>query len=303
MADYPEFILAHGCLGPVSFDERVRAAADAGFTAIGYSVLEFSALAPEGMTLDEITTTLTSNGVRVAELEIALGFDAGFNEPGAGAPPRWGPPSFPFDVPCFDGPTQEVLIEMVERLRPDHLNILGTYGPGGSRAAERMAALCDRVADHGTTVAVEFMAGTSVPDIPTAVDLLADVARDNAGVCLDTWHYERGNHAPGALDTLAREHVAVIQISDGPRRPKDPDDYFSETMHSRLFPGEGEWDLVGTLRGLAARGVRAPWSVEVIADEVHAMDPVAAAKALHGSLEKLAGDVYADLPTAGTVGN
>lgn len=303
MADYPEFILAHGCLGPVSFEERVRAAAEAGFTAIGYSVLEFSALAAEGVTLADLTSTLTSHGVRVAELEIALGFDAGYNEPGAGAPPRWGPPSFPFDVPCFDGPTQEALLEMVEWLTPDHVNILGTYGAGGSRAGERMAALCDRVAAHGTTVAVEFMAGTSVPDIPTAVALLADVDRTNAGVCLDTWHYERGAHAPGSLETLASDQVSVVQISDGSQRPRTPDDYFAETMHLRQFPGDGEWDLVGMLRGLVARGVRAPWSVEVISDEVQAMEPGTAARALRASLEQLAGQVFVGLPPAGPVGN
>ncbi|GAA1549035.1 sugar phosphate isomerase/epimerase family protein [Nocardioides humi] len=302
MAEYPEFILAHGCLGPVSFEERIRAAAEAGFTAIGYSVLEFNALAAEGVTLDDLTGTLKAHGVRVSELEIALGFDAGFNEPGAGAPPRWGPPSFPFDVPCFDGATQVALLEMVERLGPDHVNVLGTYGPGGSRAGERMAALCDRVSAHGATVAVEFMAGTSVPDVPTAVGLLADVDRANAGVCLDTWHYERGAHAPGALDALASDRVTVVQISDGPRRPANPDDYFAETMHLRRFPGDGEWDLVGMLRGLVARGVRAPWSIEVLSDEVQAMDPGAAARALRASLDQLAREVFADLPNAGPVG-
>jgi len=303
MPEYPEFILAHGCLGPVSFEERVRAAADAGFPAIGYSVLEFGALAAEGVTLDDIVGTLKVHGVRVAELEIALGFDAGFNEPGAGAAPRWGPPSFPFDVPCFDGPTQDALLEMVDRLEPDHVNVLGTYGAGGSRAAERMAALCDRVAGYGATVAVEFMAGTSVPDVPTAVDLLADVGRVNAGVCVDTWHYERGHHAPGALDALAPERVAVVQISDGPRAPVTGDDYFAETMHLRQLPGDGEWDLVGLLRDLVARGVRAPWSVEVISDDVHAMAPGAAARVLHASLETLADQVFADVPAQAPVGN
>lgn len=303
MIDYPEFILAHGCLGPVSFEERVRAAANAGFTAIGYSVLEFIALAADGMTLDDLTRTLKSHGVRVSELEIALGFDAGFNEPGAGKPPRWGPPSFPFDVPCFDGPTQDALMKMIERLGPDHVNILGTYGSGGSLAGERMAALCDEAAVHGTTVAVEFMAGTSVPDVSTAVDLLAEVDRANAGLCFDTWHYERGAHAPGALDVLANDHVAVVQISDGPRRPKYPDDYFAETMHLRQFPGDGEWDLVGMLRALVARGVQAPWSIEVISDEVQSMDPDAAASALRASLEQLAAQVFGGLPTSGSVGN
>lgn len=294
MADYPEFVLAHGCLGPVSFEERVRAAADAGFTAIGYSALEYAALAAEGVTLDDLAGTLDVHGVRVSELEIALGFDAGFNEPGAGAAPRWGPPSFPFDVPCFDGATQDLLLEMVERLRPDHVNVLGTYGAGGSRAGERMAALCDKVGPHGAVVAVEFMAGTSVPDLDTAADLLVDVDRDNAGVCFDIWHYERGNHLPGALDGLAGDRVTVVQISDGPLRPSVPDDYFAETMHLRKLPGDGEWDLVSMLRGLVARGVRAPWSIEVISDAIQAMDAGLAARTLHASLEELATRVFAD---------
>jgi sugar phosphate isomerase/epimerase len=191
----------------------------------------------------------------------------------------------------------------VDSLVPDHVNVLGTYGAGGSRAAERMAALCDRVAGYGATVAVEFMAGTSVPDVPTAVDLLVDVGRVNAGVCVDTWHHERGHHAPGALDALAPERVAVVQISDGPRAPVTGDDYFAETMHLRQLPGDGEWDLVGLLRDLVARGVRAPWSVEVISDDVHAMAPGAAARVLHASLETLADQVFAHVPAQAPVGN
>lgn len=293
MPDYPEFILAHGCLGPVSFDERVRVAAEAGFGAIGYSVLEFGALASDGVTLDDIVNTLRAHDVRVSELEIALGFDAGYNEPGAGAAPRWGPPSFPFDVPCFDAATQETLLAMVDRLAPDHVNVLGTYGDGGARSAERMAALCDRVSSHGATVAVEFMAGTSVPNIPAAVALLAEVDRPNAGVCVDTWHYERGNHVAGALDAISPDRVAVVQISDGPRVPVTPDDYFAETMHLRQFPGDGEWDLVGLLRGMLERGVTAPWSVEVISNDVQSLAPEVAARRLHGSLTSLADRVLA----------
>jgi sugar phosphate isomerase/epimerase len=47
------------------------------------------------------------------------------------------------------------------------------------------------------------------------------------------------------------------------RREADP---IAETLHRRLVPGEGDADLVGLLRHLAAGGCTAPIGVEVFSD-------------------------------------
>jgi sugar phosphate isomerase/epimerase len=287
----PEFVLAYGCLGDISFTERVAAAASAGFTKIGFSVFEYEKAREAGADVEDYAQILDDHGVAVFELEIALGFDAGYQENGEPAP-RWGPPSFPWDVPSYDWVSQEDLFDLIEVLRPNHVNVLGSWGTGHpDKAAERFGALCDRAAPFGTKVAIEFMPGTSIPDVASVAPIIEQAGRANGGVCFDNWHFERGGNGENALSLLPADKVTVVQLSDGTRNPAR-DDYFAETMHLRRFPGEGEWDVAGLLKTLAGRGVTAPWSIEVLSDEVAARPAGEAARALYLSLENLASQVW-----------
>jgi sugar phosphate isomerase/epimerase len=284
----PDFVLAYGCLGAMPFTERVEAAAMAGFTKIGFSVFEYQQARADGGKAADYARVLADHGVSIFELEIALGFDAGYQEAGEPAP-RWGPPSFPWDVPSFDRATQDDLFEMVEVLRPQNVNVLGSWGGGDpERAAERFAALCDRAAPFGTKVAIEFMPGTNIPDVAAVALIIEAAARQNGAVCFDNWHFERGGNPASALTRLPADKVAVIQISDGTAAPA-ADDYFAETLHLRRVPGDGEWDVEGMLKTLVGHGVSAPWSIEVLSDEVAALPARTAARVLYESLDRLAG--------------
>jgi sugar phosphate isomerase/epimerase len=286
----PDFVLAYGCLGAMSFAERVEAAAMAGFTKIGFSVFEYQQARASGWKASDYERVLADHGVSVFELEIALGFDAGYQDASEPAP-RWGPPSFPWDVPSFDRATQEDLFDLVEVLRPHHVNVLGSWGGGDpEHAVERFAALCDRAAPFGTTVAIEFMPGTSIPDVAAVAPVIEAAARQNGAVCFDNWHFERGGNPASALTMLQADKVAVIQLSDGMTAPA-ADDYFDETMYLRQVPGDGEWDVVTMLKTLRGHGVSAPWSIEVLSYDIAALPAKTAASVLYQSLEDLAGQV------------
>src|SRR4051812_48848131 len=69
-------ILANGSLPPMPFDERVAAAAEAGFDAIGLSVWEYARLQAEGYQDDAMRAALDRHGIRLLELEVVLGFAA-----------------------------------------------------------------------------------------------------------------------------------------------------------------------------------------------------------------------------------
>jgi 4-hydroxyphenylpyruvate dioxygenase len=55
--------------------------------------------------------------------------------------------------------------------------------------------------------------------------------------------------------------VLGIQINDAPAQAEA--DLIDETLHRRLAPGDGDIDLAGLLRHLAAGGCDAPVGVEV----------------------------------------
>jgi hypothetical protein len=69
-------ILANGSIPAVAFEERAAAAADAAFDAIGLSVWEYDRLRAEGYDDNRFRTALDRHSMRVAELEVVLGFAA-----------------------------------------------------------------------------------------------------------------------------------------------------------------------------------------------------------------------------------
>ena len=146
---------------------------------------------------------------------------------------------------------------------------------GGSwsldEAAAAFADLCDRAAEHGLLVHLEFLPWSRIADLATAWQVVDAADRANGGLAVDAWHYFRGRPDPVVLEAIPGDKVLCIQLGDGPARPEA--DLLTATLHQRLGPGEGELDLRGLVAGLRRIGAQAPWGVEVFSD---ALDDLAA---------------------------
>ena len=70
-------------------------------------------------------------------------------------------------------------------------------------------------------------------------------------------------------------HVLALQVDDGPAEPEE--NLVEATLHERLLPGDGAFDLVGYLGALRAIGARAPVGVEVFSDALHGLGAAEAA--------------------------
>ena len=57
---------------------------------------------------------------------------------------------------------------------------------------ERFGALCDRAADIGALVHLEFIPMTPIADVATAWRIVREADRPNGGILFDTWHFFRG---------------------------------------------------------------------------------------------------------------
>lgn len=268
-ASSDQLVLAHGTVRHASFTDRVAAARDAGYAGIGLSARGYAALREQGLSDRALRTMLDDHGVALTETEGLLGFDAtGVVADGVLAGRVYSDPVALAQV-----------FAMADALGVRHLNVTAgfstssTQGPAATaRLAACFAALCDRAAGHGLAVALEHLPGTTVPDVTTAVAVVADADRPNGGLCLDVWHHVRGGGTDEALATVPAEKVLVVQLDDGPRLPVDPD-YLTDTMHHRQLPGDGELDPAGFVRRLLAAGVRAPVSVEVLSDRLDRLSP------------------------------
>jgi sugar phosphate isomerase/epimerase len=243
-----DLILSHFSLGRFRpFEERVRAAAEAGFAAMGLYVGDYERLRAEGARDADLRAVLGQHGLRVVEIEALRGWSATGAERAAYLQ------------------AERSAFAMSDVLGPGHhVQVIGPYTGTLDHAAEAFAGVCDRAAEHGLAAAIEFLPEMSnIPDAATAMQIVTRAGRANGGICLDCWHHFRGANDDDMLRAIPAEAIFTVQLDDGPRQRVDPD-YYTDCTRHRNVPGDGEFDLVGFLRLVGEMGVCLPLSVEVI---------------------------------------
>jgi sugar phosphate isomerase/epimerase len=232
------------------FVDRVREAAEAGYTGIGLFEADYTAMRRNGLSDGQMLEVLGEHGVSVQEIE------------------------FLFDW-CYEGARDQASAEMRENLykmaevfRPHHLSGGDVNPPEElpefSIVAERFGGVCDRMAHLDVNVVFEFLPWTGVPDIKTASEIVERANRPNGGIILDAWHYFRG---PSSINQVAEadpRSIMAIALCDAAPPVGDP---IEDTTRRRLLPGQGTFDLVGLLVALRDRGVNAPISVEILSEQ------------------------------------
>ncbi|MGE3620487.1 MAG: sugar phosphate isomerase/epimerase family protein, partial [Acidimicrobiia bacterium] len=199
-------ICCHHTLRDVTFEERVAAAASAGYDAIGINLGAYRQLADEGRTDEELAEVLAAHGQRVHEIEALR---------------NW---SHDGEAKERSDALRELAFHIADTFGATYLQAVGPYEGDLAHAAASFAELCDRAADHGMVVGLEFLPSISnIPDVATGRALVEAAGRPNGGLCVDSWHFTRGNPDWDALGDLPGELVKGIQINDGTIEPEAPD--------------------------------------------------------------------------------
>jgi len=145
-------------------------------------------------------------------------------------------------------------------------------------AVEMLRLMADIAGDVG--LAFEFLGkpGCSVPTLDMASEIVAEVARPNVGMVVDTFHF----HAGGSrIDDLARipvEKLFVVHLNGCEPLPKE-----QLTDAHRLYPGEGAIpidEILGALRRIGFDGVA---SIEIFRPEYWERDPREVARTARAS--------------------
>ncbi len=237
-------VLSHFTLAPMHpIEERVRLASEHGFGSIGLFVGQFLALEADGWSVARLADLLAAHSVRLSEIEVITGL--GRDGLGGDRASNW----------------EEAAWRMADAFGCRYLQVIG---PAGERdvAARAFGSLCDRAADHGLVVGLEFVPFTDVVSVSDSQRIVEDASRPNGGICVDVWHVERGARD---LDELARvpgELITGVQVNDGTIVPADPD-YYTDCLAHRRAPGDGEMRVAEILSIVTASGADVPWSVEV----------------------------------------
>jgi sugar phosphate isomerase/epimerase len=234
------------------FDERVAAAATAGFAGIGLFALEYERLRDEERrSAKDIGRQLDDHGLALAEVETVHGWAS----TGAAADE------------CRR--RESLAYELADAIGCRYLQAIGPYEGSRAEAAEGFGGLCDRAATHGLLVGLEWLPYTNVATAADARDIVEAAARPNGGYCVDIWHHKRGADDESLVRALPAERVFAVQMDDGTRQPA-LDDYKQDCLANRVPPGEGEFDCVGFVGLLTEIGVRSPISLEVCSTELWA---------------------------------
>ncbi|MEU6849650.1 sugar phosphate isomerase/epimerase [Actinacidiphila alni] len=256
----PRLVLAWGTVRDAAFPDRVAAARQAGYDAIGLAIPYYRSLLAAGWTDRGLAAVLAAWDVRINEVEVLFGFHG---EPGpAGIPGRPG-------LVYADPGTERTAYHLADTFQVPFVQTVGTFDdrPVGPAEVAAFADLCDRAAPHGLKVALEFVPYSSVPDLAAALAVVTAAGRDNGGLCVDSWHFFRGTPDLELLRSAPAERVFMVQFNDGPVPAVDAD-LMTDAVHHRLPPGEGDLDLSAFVRALDRPGIRAPYSVEVYSDDL-----------------------------------
>ena len=255
------------------FETRAAAAAKAGFGGVGLHFAEYQSALAAGMTDASMRAVLEQYGITIPELEFL-----------------WGWAAAPGDALRTEGEGYEQLcFAMADAFGARVVNV-GDIGMPEDLApiddvTERFAGLCDRAAEHGLLVALEFLPWSGIPDVATAWRIVDGAGRANGGLLVDTWHHLRGVADDDALRAVPGDRVFVVQVSDADAEPEGP--YMEDTTLRRRLPGEGALDLVGFLRTLDGMGVDCPISVELFSPEFQALPADEAAHLVYDATRAL----------------
>ncbi|MEM9037724.1 MAG: sugar phosphate isomerase/epimerase family protein [Actinomycetota bacterium] len=239
---------------------RIHAAADAGYAGIGLFLGAWAKLRDHDDALDRIDAALDETGMSIVNIETARGWAGG-------------------DV---EGCRRQadLAFEIADRYGCRYLQVIGD-APGAldvATAAQGFGDLCDRAADHGLLIGLEWVPQmTNVETATQALQVVEAADRANGGFCFDAWHLTRSTNDVEELRALPGERIAAAQWSDGPLVP-DVDDYYTDTTSNRVPPGSGEFRLLEMVRVLDEIGSEAPTSIELHSTALYAAPIDAAAQ-------------------------
>jgi sugar phosphate isomerase/epimerase len=274
----PLRVLCHISMAPVPARELIPAAAAAGFDGVSIVARAHRRfLSSEGITDADLRTLFADHGLVVTDFEAVGDWLA---PPPADRPPHLR--SVYTGTQCLDAAEAVGARTLVATHFGEPI--------AAPQAAHAFARLCDRAAERGLQVALEFPAMATIADVTTAWDVVRLADRPNGGILLDTWHHRRSPATDTDLAAVPAERIMSIQLRDGAAEPVGPP---VEDVLIGVLPGDGDFGLADLVGSLLRRGVTCPVGVEVLSGEILTDGPPNAAEILYRSLARVLDDAQA----------
>ncbi|MFD0898114.1 sugar phosphate isomerase/epimerase family protein [Loigolactobacillus binensis] len=229
-----------------TFEQRCKAAHEAGYDGIGLRAETYVDALNEGLTDADILALLKKYELRCTEVEYIV---------------QWCEEPRSYEQKY----KEQACFHMCDLFGVKHINtgLMETYSV--EKTAEKLKELCSRAGN--LIIALEPMPYSGLPNLDKTWKVLQAADCDNAMMLLDTWHWVRANQSYDLLTKEQAKKVISIQIDDAYQRPYAKTILRDESMHDRLAPGVGTADTVAFVKMIKAAGVDPKVvGVEVISD-------------------------------------
>lgn len=256
--------------------ERFPAATAGGYDGLSLSPLDVARSAERSLSSAEIRR-------RAADAGLRLIIDPVMN---------WHPAEQP-SRSRFAGFSVDEALRMSEELEVISMTAIAssTSAAPVEDLVELFGALCDRAADVGAQVHLEFIPMTPIADLATAWRIVREADRPNGGILFDTWHFFRGSAEFDDLEAVPGERIFAVQVDDA--LPDVTGSLWEDTQR-RLLPGDGCFDLLRVLRTLVRIGGLRRVGPEVISPETATMAPAEAARVTGERVRALVGEAFSE---------
>ena len=239
--------------------EKLDAIAAAGFT--GVEVFESDLLSFNGTPRD-VAKLVASLGLKIVTFQPFRDFE-GMPEPQRSR-------TFARAERKFD---------LMGELGCDLMMICSNVAPDSQGGIDRAAAdfheLGERAKKRGLRVGFEALAwGRHISDYRDAWEVVRRADHPAVGVTLDSFHIFARKTDLGAIRSIPRDKIALVQLADAPWLDMD---VISWSRHFRCLPGQGDFPLLDFMAAVLDTGYQGLLSLEIFNDQFRAGSPRAVA--------------------------
>jgi len=234
---------------PFDFEDRVVAAAKAGFAGIGLKEVDLEHTL-QNRSLKEMKRILDDNGMKHVELEFLTDW---FLEG---------------ERKKKSDQTKIMLLKAAEALGARHVKV-GDFDMNTvpmPRLIESFSKLCADAADHGTNILFELIVDAMIRTLPETLEMLKGADAMNGGVMLDLWHIVKLGISYEDVAAIPARFLLGAELDDGTL--KCPWSLHEDTINHRKFCGEGEFDVKGFVNCLLKAGYAGPWGIEILSEDL-----------------------------------
>jgi 4-hydroxyphenylpyruvate dioxygenase len=165
--------------------------------------------------------------------------------------------------------------DLMQELGTDLILVCSNVSPaalgGIDRAAADFRELGERAQKRGLRVGYEALAwGRHVNDHRDAWETVRRADHPAIGLILDSFHTLARGIDSDTIRSIPGDRIFIVQLADAPRMDMD---LLQWSRHYRNMPGEGDLDIAGFMRAVAATGYAGPISLEIFNDQFRGGSP------------------------------